>query len=97
MKRNKKHSRGENVSELKSITEEAYSGSSRRADCSLKISKWITAEEAAEYLRLSSVAVLRNMVCEKRVPYYKLGRLLRFKVSDLDALLESSKIERRYL
>lgn len=58
-------------------------------------STWLTAEEATAYLKLSSVCSLRNFVYEKRVPYYKLGRLLRFKVSELDQLIESTKIERR--
>lgn len=95
MKENEKFSRGEVSSELKSITDK--DSKIIESDCSLKLSKWITAKEAAQYLRLSSVAVLRNMVYEKRVPYYKFGRLLRFKISDLDAIIESSKIERRYL
>ncbi len=84
-------------SELKSITEAGNEAKSSDLDCSLKISKWITADEAARYLRLSSVGVLYDFVYEKRVPYYKLGRLLRFKISDLDQLLESSKIERRFI
>ncbi len=53
--------------------------------------KWLNAKEAAQYLRLGSVGVLRNMVSERKIPFYKLGRSLRFKVSDLDKLLESTK------
>ncbi len=60
-------------------------------------SSWLTAEEATAYLKLSSVCSLRNFVYEKRIPYYKLGRLLRFKTSELDQLIESTKIERRLL
>ncbi len=62
-----------------------------------KQSKWLTAKEAASYLRLPSVGMVRYLVCERRIPFYKLGRSLRFKVCDLDALLESSKIHRRIL
>ena len=58
-------------------------------------SRWLTAEEATAYLKLSSVCSLRNFVYEKRIPYYKLGRLLRFKSCELDQLIESTKIERR--
>lgn len=97
MKNQNKISSREKEDELKSITEHDIKSEDSLSDCSLKISKWITAEEAARYLRLSSVFVLRNMVYEKRVPYYKLGRLLRFKVSELDQILEASKVERRYL
>ncbi len=56
---------------------------------------WLTADEATAYLKLSSVCSLRNLVYEKRIPHYKLGRLLRFKTCELDQLIESTKIERR--
>ena len=58
-------------------------------------SQWLTAEEAAEYLRLPSVGMIRYLVCERRIPFYKLGRSLRFKASDLDSVIESSRILRR--
>lgn len=87
---------GQDKSKLKSITEAGLEEESSGLDCSLKISKWINAEEAARYLKLSSVGVLRNLVYEKRIPYYKLGRLLRFKISDLDQVIEASRIERRF-
>jgi excisionase family DNA binding protein len=58
-------------------------------------SKWLNAKEAARYLRLSSAEVLRNMVCQRRIPTYRLGKSLRFKVSELDALIESSRNNRR--
>ena len=57
----------------------------------LENNRWLNAKEAAQYLRLASVGVLRNMVSQRRVPFYKLGRSLRFKRSDLDQLIESSK------
>ncbi|MEZ4815507.1 MAG: helix-turn-helix domain-containing protein [Bdellovibrionota bacterium] len=97
MRYNQKKSSNEIESQLKSITEHESEVENSDSDCSLKISKWITADEAARYLRLSSVGVLYDFVYEKRVTYYKLGRLLRFKLSDLDQLLESSKIERRFI
>ena len=62
-----------------------------------KNAKWLTAQEAASYLRLPSVGMIRYLVCERRIPFYKLGRSLRFKVCDLDAILESSKVHRRIL
>ena len=58
--------------------------------------KWLSAEEAAWYLRLPSVDVLRHLVSEKRITYYKFGRSLRFKVSDLDAQLEQTRILGRF-
>jgi excisionase family DNA binding protein len=73
--------------ELNHITSEQIS--------SLKSRKWLTAEEAAEYLRLPSVGMVRYLVCERRIPFYKLGRSLRFKASDLDSVIESSRVLRR--
>jgi excisionase family DNA binding protein len=97
MRYNQKKSSNELGSQLNSITEHGSELNNSDSDCSLKISKWITADEAARYLRLASVGVLYDFVYEKRVPYYKLGRLLRFKISDLDQWLESSKIERKFI
>ncbi|MBS1982750.1 MAG: helix-turn-helix domain-containing protein [Bdellovibrionales bacterium] len=50
-------------------------------------SRWLTAKEAADYLGLASVGVLRNWVSQGRVRFYKLGRSLRFRISDLDLLI----------
>jgi excisionase family DNA binding protein len=36
---------------------------------------------------------VRRLVLEKRVRYYKLGKYLRFKPSDLDAMVESGRVE----
>jgi excisionase family DNA binding protein len=52
---------------------------------------WLTSNEAAEYLRLPSVGILRVLVCQRKVPFHKLGRNLRFKRGDLDRLLEASR------
>ena len=51
---------------------------------------WLDANEAAEYLRLPSVGVLRVLVCQRKVPFHKLGRRLRFKKMELDRLVEAS-------
>ena len=52
---------------------------------------WLTANEAAEYLRLPSVGALRVLVCRRGIPFHKLGRRLRFKKVDLDRVLETSR------
>ena len=51
---------------------------------------WMNSIEAAKYLRLSPGA-LRNSTHRGVVPYYKLGRSLRFKKADLDRLLEETR------
>lgn len=53
---------------------------------------WLNTKEAAEFLRISPNS-LRIMVCRGEIPSYRLGKRLRFKKSELDKLLESSKIE----
>lgn len=52
---------------------------------------WLTSREAAEYLRLPSVGALRVLVCKRQIPFHKLGRNLRFKKTELDRLLETSR------
>jgi excisionase family DNA binding protein len=52
---------------------------------------WLTANEAAEYLRLPSVGAIRVLVCKRKIPFHKLGRNLRFKRVELDRLLEASR------
>lgn len=57
---------------------------------SLITQEWLTTEEAARYLGLS-VGSLRNMASNGNVPYYKLGRRNRYRISDLKELLLSQK------
>jgi excisionase family DNA binding protein len=57
--------------------------------------KWFTAREAVMYLRLPSEGALRNLVYRRKIPYAKLGRLLRFEKRALDRFLESSTTHRR--
>jgi hypothetical protein len=70
---------------------------------SLSSMDWLTALEAAQYLRIVSkdgnpnAAALRNFVNQKRVPYYKpFGRLM-FKRSELEKLVESSRQGKLYV
>jgi excisionase family DNA binding protein len=44
--------------------------------------------ESAIYLNVTE-RYMRRLVAECRIPYLKVGRLLRFRVGDLDAYLES--------
>lgn len=52
---------------------------------------WLTSSEAAHYLRLPSVGALRVLVFKRRLPFYRIGRSLRFKKCELDRLLDCSK------
>lgn len=59
--------------------------------------EWLNTSEAASYLRLlredgsPCVERIRNLVNQRRIPFYKpFGRLL-FKKSELKSLIESSR------
>ena len=92
IKTNNEPSIGKNT-KLKFITDSESDNSDSRLF--FENAKWLSSKEAYLYLRLPSVGCLRNLVSERRIPYHKLGRSLRFKISDLDNLLESSRVERR--
>jgi excisionase family DNA binding protein len=47
---------------------------------------------AARYLGVTVVFV-RRLVLERRLRYYKLGKFVRFRTEDLDAFVESGRVE----
>lgn len=66
-------------------------------DADSQKSDWLSPEEAAEYLRIfrkdgtPSVESIRNLVSQRKIPFYKpLGRLL-FKRSELHHFIEKSR------
>lgn len=65
----------------------------RRDLCSLPPSAWLTTVEAAVVLGLSP-ATLHTWRCkgDERLPYFKRGRLVRYRRSDLDRLLGADAI-----
>ena len=46
----------------------------------------LSVKEAACYLKIA-VWTLRHWVCQRKIPFVKLGRLVRFRQSDLDAYI----------
>jgi excisionase family DNA binding protein len=52
----------------------------------LKERELLTIDEAAEYMRLAK-QTLYDYVHKKRVPYYKAGKKLLFRVTELDKWL----------
>jgi excisionase family DNA binding protein len=52
----------------------------------------LTPEEAADFLGVS-LRTIRYWVAERRIPYFHLGRFIRFKPADLTAFLESGRVE----
>lgn len=57
--------------------------------------KWMSAREAAFYLRVS-VGQMRNMVWRGQVKSYKIKNRLRFLRSDLDRLMKPSSTVRSF-
>lgn len=57
---------------------------------SLTDREWLTASEAADYLRVS-IQTLRNMTSNGQIPVFKLGRRVRYSLEELRALLLQSK------
>lgn len=54
--------------------------------------KWLSVQEAAKYIG-QSVGTIYNWVCLGKLPRYKLGRNLRFPMSELNELLFKTKKE----
>lgn len=54
----------------------------------------LSAKDLSEFLRVSKpfpyLLVKRGLI-----PYYKIGKAIRFKLSDIEAYLERSRVERR--
>lgn len=53
--------------------------------------KWVNLEDVAEHLSLSKDTV-RNWVKEGRLPHYKVGKMYKFQLSEIDALVRSGKL-----
>lgn len=52
---------------------------------------FLTIKELCIYLNLKESHV-RRMVFLSEIPYFKMGRLIRFKLTDIDAWLEEKSI-----
>jgi excisionase family DNA binding protein len=53
--------------------------------------KMLSSQEAAEYLCVP-LATLMKYNSERRIPYYKIGRRVYYKVEDLAAFVESCRV-----
>lgn len=52
--------------------------------------KWIGIEEAADYMDVTKDTV-RNWIKKKDIPAHKVGKLWKFKKSELDAWIKSGR------
>lgn len=57
-------------------------------------SQLLTIGEAAERLNVS-VRFVRRLVAERRLPYVKIGKFIRFETVDLDTWIDDRKVESR--
>ncbi len=51
---------------------------------------WISIEETANYLGIK-VATIRKWIKDKKIPCHKIGKLWKFKKSELDTWVKSGK------
>ena len=65
-------------------------GSGRMSERALK--EFLVIDELSQYLGIKKSS-LYSMVERREIPFYKIGRLVRFKKEDIDAWVESLKFE----
>lgn len=51
-----------------------------------------TVQEAADYMN-TTVRFVRRLVSERRIPFYRLGRHVRLKRTDVDAFIDAGRVE----
>lgn len=57
-----------------------------------KKSEYLRFEQAMEYLNLSS-SMLRKLIFKNNIPYYKVGKNIRFKTCDLDEWMDGNRFQ----
>lgn len=55
-----------------------------------KTEKWVNLEEIAEHTGLSKDTI-RNYIKRNVIPYYRIGKQYKFKISEIDSWIESGK------
>jgi excisionase family DNA binding protein len=59
-----------------------------------RVPRLMTVNDAARYLAVS-VSTLYGWVYQRRIPFVKLGRALRFEVVDLDGFIQKNRTRAR--
>lgn len=52
--------------------------------------KWVSLEEIAAHMGLSKDTI-RNYIKKQQIPYYRIGKQYKFKISEIDTWIESGK------
>ena len=68
----------------------AYAKIKKKVTNSKVARKWLSAMDASAYLGISYVQIHR-LITANKVPVFKIGKLWKFKASDLDKWIESRK------
>ncbi len=55
-----------------------------------EIEKWVSLEEIADHMGISKDTI-RNFIKKEQIPYYRIGKQYKFKISEIDAWIESGK------
>jgi len=64
------------------------SGNNKQGD--LNMEKWLTLEQIAEYLQMSTSSIYK-MAQAGKIPAYKVGRQWRFKKEEIDKWITNKK------
>ena len=67
-------------------------GNNKQGD--LNMEKWLTLEQIAEYLQMSTSSIYK-MAQAGKIPAYKVGRQWRFKIEEIDKWVEKQKPKRK--
>ncbi len=54
--------------------------------------KYVATPAAASYLGITD-RMVRKLVAEHRIPFHRIGRLVRFSIDDLDAFAASGRVD----
>ena len=55
--------------------------------------KWLTLEQVADYLQMSTSSIYK-MAHAGKIPGYKVGRQWRFKIEEIDKWIEKNKFRK---
>ena len=64
---------------------------SKNKESQFDMKKWLTLEQIADYLQMSTSSIYK-MAQAGKIPGYKVGRQWRFKIEEIDKWIEKGKL-----
>ncbi|MCC8128139.1 MAG: helix-turn-helix domain-containing protein [Clostridiales bacterium] len=55
-----------------------------------EVEKWVNLEEISAHVGLSKDTI-RGYIKKEQIPYYRIGKQYKFKISEIDAWIQSGK------